>query len=88
MNSHELDAPLPVWVEPHPPTSDWTLSTPARFFFQVLALVDVEFRKLWRDPSDLITRAVQPALWLLIFGNVFSKLRAVPTGDMNYLDYW
>ncbi len=87
MNSHELDAPLPVWVERHPPTPDWTLSTPARFFFQVLALVDVEFRKLWRDPSDLITRAVQPALWLLIFGNVFSKLRAVPTGDMNYLDF-
>ena len=50
MNSHELDAPLPAWVEP--------------------AIL------------------IQPALWLLIFGNVFSKLRAVPTGDMNYLDYW
>ena len=36
---------------------------------------------------ELITRAIQPALWLLIFGEVFTKVRAIPTGDLPYLDF-
>jgi ABC-2 type transport system permease protein len=30
---------------------------------------------------------VQPALWLLIFGEVFTRTRAIPTGGMSYLDF-
>ncbi len=30
-----------------------------------------EVRKLRHDPTDMLTRTVQPALWLLIFGEVF-----------------
>ena len=47
----------------------------------------MEVRKLTRDPTELITRAVQPALWLLIFGQVFTRIRAIPTGDLTYLDF-
>lgn len=47
----------------------------------------VELQKLRHDPSELITRAVQPALWLLIFGQVFGTIRAIPTGDVPYLDF-
>ncbi|TMC20945.1 MAG: multidrug ABC transporter permease [Chloroflexi bacterium] len=39
------------------------------------------------DPSDLVMRAVQPALWLLIFGEVLSRVRAIPTGGKPYLDF-
>jgi len=35
---------------------------------QVIGVADAELRKLRHDFMELITRAVQPALWLLIFG--------------------
>ncbi|MCW2722383.1 MAG: type transport system permease protein [Pseudonocardiales bacterium] len=47
----------------------------------------VELQKLRHDRSELVTRAVQPALWLLVFGNVFTRLHAIPTGNVPYLDY-
>ncbi len=51
------------------------------------ALADVELRKLFRDPTELFTRAIQPALWLLIFGQVFGRVRAIPTGSLDYLTF-
>jgi ABC-2 type transport system permease protein len=47
----------------------------------------MELRKLRRDPTELLTRAIQPALWLLVFGEVFTRIRAIPTGDLRYLDF-
>lgn len=57
------------------------------FVGDTLALADVEFRKLRRDPTELLTRAIQPALWLLVFGQVFAHLRAIPTGHLDYLTF-
>lgn len=57
------------------------------FVRDTLALADVEFRKLRRDPTELLTRAIQPALWLLIFGQIFAHLRAIPTGHLDYLTF-
>ena len=50
-------------------------------------IVGLEVRKLRHDSTELITRAVQPALWLLVFGEVFTKVRAIPTGDLRYIDF-
>ncbi|HHY78785.1 MAG TPA: ABC transporter permease [Thermoanaerobacter sp.] len=47
-------------------------------------IAEMEIRKLHHDPTELFTRAVQPALWLLVFGQAFSKVRAIPTGNVNY----
>ncbi|MGW1679504.1 ABC transporter permease [Saccharopolyspora sp. NPDC002376] len=47
----------------------------------------VELQKLRHDRTELITRAIQPALWLVIFGETFNRLRVIPTGDVPYLDY-
>jgi ABC-2 type transport system permease protein len=47
----------------------------------------VELQKLRHDRTELLTRAVQPVLWLVVFGETFSRLRAIPTGDVPYLDY-
>ncbi len=54
---------------------------------RVWAMCLVELQKLRHDRTELVTRAVQPALWLLVFGNVFTRLRAIPTGNVPYLDY-
>lgn len=49
--------------------------------------MSLEVRKLRHDSSELITRAIQPALWLLIFGEVFTQVRAIPTGNLRYIDF-
>ncbi|MEV7780685.1 ABC transporter permease [Kitasatospora sp. NPDC088351] len=54
---------------------------------RMLALCAVELQKLRHDRTELYTRAVQPALWLLIFGETFTRIRAVPTGGIPYLDF-
>ncbi|WP_042393188.1 ABC transporter permease [Streptacidiphilus carbonis] len=60
----------------------WQL-VPAR----VLAMCIVELQKLRHDRTELYTRAVQPALWLLIFGETFTRIHAIPTGGVPYLDF-
>jgi len=47
----------------------------------------VELQRLRHDRSELVTRAVQPALWLLIYGETFNRLHAIPTGNIPYLDF-
>jgi ABC-2 type transport system permease protein len=54
---------------------------------QVIAIVGLEARKLAHDPSELLFRAVQPALWLVIFGGVFSTIHVIPTGPYTYLQF-
>jgi ABC-2 type transport system permease protein len=51
------------------------------------AMCTVELQKLKHDRTELITRAVQPTLWLLVFGQVFTRIRAIPTGPTPYLDF-
>jgi ABC-2 type transport system permease protein len=63
------------------------LSQINRFFDKTLVIAELEVRKLRHDPTELITRAVQPALWLLVFGEVFTRVRAIPTGNIPYIDF-
>ncbi|WP_316761280.1 ABC transporter permease [Streptomyces herbicida] len=69
-------------LRPPRPRAGWRL-LPAR----VVAMCAVELQKLRHDRTELYTRAVQPALWLLIFGQTFSRIRAIPTGGIPYIDY-
>ena len=57
------------------------------FAGDMLAVADAEIRKLRHDPLELIMRAVQPTLWLVVFGQVMSRIRGVPTGRLSYLDF-
>ena len=57
------------------------------FFFKTFVITELEIRRLSHDFTELITRAVQPALWLLVFGEVFTRMRAIPTGNLRYLDF-
>jgi len=57
------------------------------FLGHVFTVADAEIRKLQHDPVELLMRAVQPTLWLVVFGQVMSRLRGVPTGRLSYLDF-
>ncbi len=54
---------------------------------QVATIVGYEARKLRHDPSELLLRAIQPALWLVVFGSALSEIHAIPTAPLSYLQY-
>jgi ABC-2 type transport system permease protein len=54
---------------------------------QVATIVGYEARKLRHDPTELLLRAIQPALWLVVFGSVFSSIHVIPTGSLTYLQF-
>jgi ABC-2 type transport system permease protein len=58
-----------------------------RFPSRTATFCIVELQKLSHDRTELITRAVQPVLWLIIFGETFNHLHAIPTGNVPYLDF-
>ncbi len=63
------------------------LSAAVSFINKTLVIAELEVRKIRHDPTEILTRAVQPALWLLVFGEVFTQIRAIPTGDLRYIDF-
>ncbi|MGH3793550.1 MAG: ABC transporter permease [Pseudonocardiaceae bacterium] len=77
--------------QPAVPLADWGESVrgglPRLVLSRIGTMCLVELQKLRHDRTELFTRAIQPALWLLIFGETFTRLRAIPTGDVPYLDY-
>jgi ABC-2 type transport system permease protein len=76
--SRELAAPHGAWSN---------TATPVAFLQQMSAVAEADIRKLIHDPFQLFSRMVQPVLWLVIFGQVFARTRAIPTGGLPYLDF-
>jgi ABC-2 type transport system permease protein len=60
---------------------------PLALLLQILVVAEADIRKLLHDPMELFTRMLQPVLWLVIFAPVFSRVRAIPTGGLRYLDF-
>ena len=58
-----------------------------RFIRESTAIVEVELVKLIRDPTEMISRAVQPVLWLVVFGQVLAQVRGIHTGQLSYLAF-
>jgi len=68
--------------------ADWANTSPVfDFFQQVFAIVEGEVRKLRHDNLEMLSRVIQPAVWLVVFGKVFSRLREIPTGGIPYIDF-
>lgn len=78
MTSLERAARPVAWAEP---------AAVARFVADAWTVAEGELRKLAHDPTELLTRAVQPVLWLLVFGQVLAQARAIPTGNLGYIDF-
>jgi ABC-2 type transport system permease protein len=71
-----------------PLVAEGPLAALVRLASRVITLCWVELRKIRHDRTELYTRAIQPALWLLIYGEVFTHVRAIPTPrGVPYLDY-
>ena len=78
MKPQEYDVPRAGWVNP--------FAVIAGFVTKTMVIIELEIRKLHHDPTELIMRAVQPALWLLVFGQVMSN-RFIISGNVNYKDF-
>jgi ABC-2 type transport system permease protein len=50
-------------------------------------MAEFELRKLRHDSTQVWIRFIQPALWILIFGEVMNKIRVFPTGNYSYLQF-
>jgi ABC-2 type transport system permease protein len=70
------------YIEPRNP-----LTVLIDFIGKTVTIAELEARKLHHDQTEILTRAVQPALWLLVFGEVLARIRAIPTGALPYLDF-
>jgi len=57
------------------------------FVANTLDLADAKLRKLGRDPAELLTRDIKPALWLLVSVKIFARFHAIPTGGLDYLTF-
>lgn len=57
------------------------------YFMQIQAVLCAEVQKLRHDPFELATRAIQPLLWLLLFGQVMARVRGISSGNLSYIDY-
>lgn len=87
MRPSELGAPPIDWDSYRQVPGRGALAAAASFVDKTLVIAELEVRKLRHDATELLTRAVQPALWLVIFGEVLSQMRAVPTGEVRYIDF-
>ena len=69
-------------------SADGPLFAARRLASRIVTLCWVELCKIRHDRSELYTRAIQPALWLLIYGETFTKIHAIPTPKgIPYLAY-
>jgi ABC-2 type transport system permease protein len=75
-------------LAPAAPRAAWpSFSKFGGFLVDTAAITDAELRKVRHDPYELVQRAVQPVLWLVIFGSVMATMRAIATGEVPYLDF-
>ncbi len=52
-----------------------------------LTIAEIEARKIRHDSTELWMRTVQPALWLLVFGEVFNAVRSLSIPGYTYIQY-
>ncbi|MGO9782528.1 MAG: ABC transporter permease [Streptosporangiaceae bacterium] len=78
-----------------PPAASVSIPVPGGPIFElkilasrIVTLCWVELCKVRHDRTELYTRAIQPALWLLIYGEVVTRIHAIPTPHgVPYLAY-
>ncbi|TCO80112.1 ABC-2 type transport system permease protein [Plasticicumulans lactativorans] len=58
-----------------------------RFIRESAAVAQIELIKLTRDPTEIVSRAVQPVLWLVVFGQVLAHVHGIYTGEIGYLAF-
>lgn len=54
---------------------------------ETLAVTRAELTKVFRAPTEVLSRATQPVLWLVVFGQVMAHVRGIDTGQTGYLAF-
>jgi ABC-2 type transport system permease protein len=57
------------------------------FLRNMIAMIELELRRLKHDRTEVYTRSIQPILWLVIYGSTMSSIKAIPTHGIPYIDY-
>jgi ABC-2 type transport system permease protein len=57
------------------------------YLYHVGIIIELETLKMMKDPVEILSRSVQPLLWLLLFGEAFSRLGAVPAAGGDYMAF-
>jgi ABC-2 type transport system permease protein len=83
----KLGALPSVSAEKSPKQSKNPLTAIRRFLYKTVVIAGLDARKLRHDPTELVMRAVQPVLWLLVFGQVMAHSHIIDTGDRPYIDF-
>ena len=82
MRSRAVAAPPDVLVEAVPRPA--LPAAAAAYLTAVAAMAAAELVRLRREPAVVVSRAVQPLLWLLVFGAALSRVRGLPTEGVTY----
>lgn len=55
---------------------------------RVATFCSIELRRVVNDPWEIVTRIIQPVLWLLLYGETFNQLGVIRNTDgLPYLSY-
>jgi ABC-2 type transport system permease protein len=76
MPSAAADAPPSAWVEGQGRVPGYLAS--------VWVIIQLEALKIFKDPVELASRAFQPVLWLLLFGQALAHAKMIDTGGLSY----
>ncbi len=82
MSAHSAASPAASADRQAPPAL--AASALARLTWGSFAMAQAELRKLRHDHLDLVTRSVQPLLWLFVFGTALRHNRALTGGASDY----
>jgi ABC-2 type transport system permease protein len=67
-----------------------TINAMSKFFYNALTIAELEIRKIRHDQTQVWMRMIQPALWLIIYGETMSKLNAMNSAipaNLTYLQF-
>lgn len=53
----------------------------------IMVMIELELRRLRHDRTEIYFRAIQPILWIVIYGSVMGSVRGIPTGGVSYTDF-
>lgn len=53
----------------------------------MFVMIELELRRLRHDRTEIYSRAVQPILWIVVYGPIMAGVRAIPTGNIPYTDF-
>jgi ABC-2 type transport system permease protein len=58
-----------------------------RYISSAFTVAEMEVRKIRHSQSELWIRAIQPVLWLIVFGEALATVRGIAPGNYPYIEF-